>query len=445
MLREAWTLAIEALSWMELEGLNEKLALARASKQLEVKDVNALRLAHKMVLETTRKRNLIDYILNKVLRPHLIGEFKLGVRQFLRLYTHEIHFGKAKFEEAIEMVKTGRAILGWRELHNLEYVFGEIFNFNLKENIKELNDEEKISLLTYNPRWFVRYCFRVFGRNEALKILESGMKSPPTYIRLNTLKGTEKKILKSLATDGIRLKKIEGLRYTYRVLSTEKPLNRTKSFAEGLFYIQDLASCLAAEVADPKPNMTVLDVCAAPGAKTSFMAQLMENRGLICSIDYSRRRMNVWKNEIKRMGVKIAKPIIADACNPLPLNAEVDLVVLDPPCTSTGAFAKLPSAKWRLNKRSPFKMAEIQWKMLLNCAEKMKPGGCLIYSTCSICLEENELLIERFIRLFPEFKLVKAEPWIGNPGLRGLTKCQRLYPHLHNCNGFFVAKLIRET
>ena len=430
---------------MELEGLNEKLALARASKQLEVKDVNALRLAHKMVLETTRKRNLIDYILNKVLRPHLIGEFKLGVRQFLRLYTHEIHFGKAKFEEAIEMVKTGRAILGWRELHNLEYVFGEIFNFNLKENIKELNDEEKISLLTYNPRWFVRYCFRVFGRNEALKILESGMKSPPTYIRLNTLKGTEKKILKSLATDGIRLKKIEGLRYTYRVLSTEKPLNRTKSFAEGLFYIQDLASCLAAEVADPKPNMTVLDVCAAPGAKTSFMAQLMENRGLICSIDYSRRRMNVWKNEIKRMGVKIAKPVIADACNPLPVNAEADLVVLDPPCTSTGAFAKLPSAKWRLNKRSPFKMAEIQWKMLLNCAEKMKPGGCLIYSTCSICLEENELLIERFIRLFPEFKLVKAEPWIGNPGLRGLTKCQRLYPHLHNCNGFFVAKLIRET
>jgi len=445
LLREAWTLAIEALSWMELEGLNEKLALARASKQLEVKDVNALRLAHKMVLETTRKRNLIDYILNKVLRPHLIGEFKLGVRQFLRLYTHEIHFGKAKFEEAIEMMKTGRAILGWRELHNLEYVFGEIFNFNLKENIKELNDEEKISLLTYNPRWFVRYCFRVFGRNEALKILESGMKSPPTYIRLNTLKGTEKKILKSLATDGIRLKKIEGLRYTYRVLSTEKPLNRTKSFAEGLFYIQDLASCLAAEVADPKPNMTVLDVCAAPGAKTSFMAQLMENRGLICSIDYSRRRMNVWKNEIKRMGVKIAKPIIADACNPLPLNAEADLVVLDPPCTSTGAFAKLPSAKWRLNKRSPFKMAEIQWKMLLNCAEKMKPGGCLVYSTCSICLEENELLIERFIRLFPEFKLVKAEPWIGNPGLRGLTKCQRLYPHLHNCNGFFVAKLIRET
>ena len=444
MLREAWALAIEALSWMELEGLNEKLALARVSKQLEVKDINALRLAHKMVLETTRKRNLIDYILNKILQPRSIGEFKLGVKQFLRLYTHEIHFEKAKFEEAIDMVRTGRAILGWRELHNLENVFGEILNFDLKEEIKRLGDEERISLLTYNPRWFVRYCFRVFGRNEALKLLESGMKSPPAYIRLNTLKGIEKKILKSLAADGIRLKKVEGLRYTYRVLSTEKPLNRTKSFTEGLFYIQDLASCLAAEVADPKPGMTILDVCAAPGAKTSFMAQLMENRGRIYSIDYSKRRMNVWKNEIRRMGVKIAKPIIADACNPLPVNVKVDLVILDPPCTSTGAFAKLPSAKWRLNKRSPIKMAEIQWKMLLNSAEKVKLGGHLIYSTCSICLEENELLIERFLRLFPDFRLVKAKPWIGKPGLKGLTECQRLYPHLHNCNGFFVAKLLKE-
>ena len=444
MLREAWALAIEALSWMELEGLNEKLALARASKQLEVKDINALRLAHKMVLETTRKRNLIDYILNKILQPRSIGEFKLGVRQFLRLYTHEIHFEKAKIEEAIDMVRTGRAILGWRELHSLENVFGEILNFDLKEEIKRLSDEERISLLTYNPRWFVRYCFRIFGRNKALKLLESGMKSPPAYIRLNTLKGTEKKILKSLAADGIRLKKVEGLRYTYRVLSTEKPLNRTKSFTEGLFYIQDLASCLAAEVADPKPGMTILDVCAAPGAKTSFMAQLMENRGRIYSIDYSKRRMNVWKNEIRRMGVKIAKPTIADACNPLPVSINVDLVILDPPCTSTGAFAKLPSAKWRLNKRSPIKMAEIQWKMLLNSAEKVKSGGHLIYSTCSICLEENELLIERFLRLFPDFRPVKAKPWIGKPGLRGLTECQRLYPHLHNCNGFFVAKLLKE-
>jgi len=187
----------------------------------------------------------------------------------------------------------------------------------------------------------------------------------------------------------------------------------------------------------------VLDVCAAPGAKTTYMAQLMQNQGKIFSIDYSKRRMHVWKRQMKRMDVKIAVPIIADVCRHLPLRLSADLVVLDPPCTSTGAFGKMPSAKWRLTKRSVLHMAQIQWKMLQQCAEHVKTGGYLIYSTCSITLEENEMLIERFLKWHPEFTLVETQPRIGLSGLRGQAKCQRLYPHLHNCNGFFIAKLLK--
>jgi 16S rRNA (cytosine967-C5)-methyltransferase len=153
--------------------------------------------------------------------------------------------------------------------------------------------------------------------------------------------------------------------------------------------------------------------------------------------------MGVWKNEVARMGVSIAEPIIADVCNPLPVAVEADMVVLDPPCTSTGAFAKIPSAKWRLTARSAEKMAEIQWQMLENSAEKLKPGGALVYSTCSTTVEENEMLIERFLKWHPEFQLAEITPKIGLPGLRGLTQCQRLYPHIHECNGFFIAKLLK--
>jgi 16S rRNA (cytosine967-C5)-methyltransferase len=169
----------------------------------------------------------------------------------------------------------------------------------------------------------------------------------------------------------------------------------------------------------------------------------MQNRGVIYSVDYSRRRMGVWRNEVARMGVEIAEPLIADACNALPIAIEADRVVLDPPCTSTGAFAKLPSAKWRLTPRSIEKMAEIQWQMLENSAEKVKPGGMLIYSTCSITVEENEMLIERFLKWHPEFSLVEINPKMGLPGLRGMEKCQRLYQHINECNGFFIAKLLR--
>jgi 16S rRNA (cytosine967-C5)-methyltransferase len=289
----------------------------------------------------------------------------------------------------------------------------------------------------------VKYCFQLLGRSEAIRFLESATQPSPIYLRINTLKAPEENILRKLESEGIVTERVPRLSHTYKLLEAKRPLVRTLSFREGLFYIQDMASCLAAEVANPEPGTAVLDICAAPGAKTTYMAQLMQNKGEIYSIDYSRRRMHVWKRQMKRMGVKIAVPLIADVCRPLPIRLSADLVVLDPPCTSTGAFGRMPSAKWRLTKRSVLHMAQIQWKMLQQCAEHVKEGGHLIYSTCSVTLEENEMLIERFLKWHPEFTLAETQPKIGLPGLRGQAKCQRLYPHLHNCNGFFIAKLLK--
>jgi 16S rRNA (cytosine967-C5)-methyltransferase len=167
----------------------------------------------------------------------------------------------------------------------------------------------------------------------------------------------------------------------------------------------------------------------------------MQNKGAIYSLDYSKRRMLVWRQEVGRMWVNIAEPIVADARNQLPLNVNADVVILDPPCTSTGVFAKLPASKWRLTPKSIEKMAEIQWMMINNCADRVKEGGTLTYSTCSVTVEENEMIIERFLKKNTQFKLADVSPKMGLPGLRGLDKCQRLYPHVHHSNGFFIAKL----
>ena len=447
LLKEAWTLAIESLSWMEMQKLSERLALAKTVKQLGISDADAVRLAHMLVCETVRRRNFIDAFINNVLRPKTISEFDLGVQAFLRLYVYQTRIAKNWFKidakEAENIASLARAILGWKTMRKIEQFLGMLLTQKPTSVFEGLSDEERIGLLTFHPTWFVKYCFKLFGRKEAITILEANMQPPPTHIRLNTLKMDENEILDWLKKEDVKVEKVEGLRHAYKVLSTKQPLTRTTSFREGLFYIQDKASCFAAEAANPKPGMTVLDVCAAPGAKTTYLAQLMQNRGSIYSIDYSRRRLEVWKSEVARMDVKIAVPILADACNPLPFSLDADVVVLDPPCTSTGAFGKLPSAKWRLTKRSIEKMAEIQWQMLNNCAEKVKPGGTLIYSTCSITIEENEMLIEKFLKWHPEFSLTEITPKIGLLGLRGMEKCQRLYPHLHQCNGFFIAKLLR--
>lgn len=448
MLREAWTVAIEALSWMETRKINEHLALARTAKQLGVENIDVLRLANRLVYETVRRRNLIDRFINEILKPRSLSTFTVGVQSFLRLYVYQTRivngWEKVDIEEAKNIANLARSILGWRVLREIEHILGLLLTEDPRNIISALSDEERIGLMTFHPTWFVRYCFKLFGRVKTIELLEADLKPPPTYMRLNTLKGDEDEILKRLSGEGVAVEKVEGLKFAYKVLNSRKPLIRTESFRNGLFYIQDKASCFAAEAADPKPGMVVLDVCAAPGAKTTYIAQLMQNEGVIYSLDYSKRRMNVWIDEVARMGVKIAQPIIADACNLTPLNLEADLVILDPPCTSTGTFARLPSAKWRLKPRSIEKMAEIQWQMLENAAWNVKPGGMLVYSTCSITVEENEMLIERFLKLHPEFNLAEIRPSIGLPGLRGMEKCRRLYPHIHACNGFFIAKLRRD-
>jgi 16S rRNA (cytosine967-C5)-methyltransferase len=448
LLKDAWTIAIETLSWIELQKLSERLALARTVKQLGISNPNAVRYAYGLIVETVRRKNLIDKFVNSVLKPKEISEFTMGVQAFLRLYVYQTRIAKnwAEFdlEEAESIAKLGRAILGWKTLREVEPMLGFLLTRQLEPILKTAGDEERIGLQTFHPTWFVKYCFNLLGRSEAIAFLEGNLNPPPTCIRLNTLQASEKALREKLAAEGVKLEKIEPLKHAYKVLGAKQPLRGTTSFQEGLFYIQDKSSCFAAEVADPKPAMTVLDVCAAPGAKTTYLAQLMQNQGGICSVDYSLRRMQVWRREVRRMGVKIAEPILADACVSLPFMLEADMVVLDPPCTSTGVFGKQPSAKWRLTPKSIDKMTEIQWRMIDNCAELVKAGGVLTYSTCSITVEENEMIVERFLKCHPEFSLAEINPKLGVPGLRGLEKCRRLYPHVHESNGFFIAKLLKQ-
>jgi 16S rRNA (cytosine967-C5)-methyltransferase len=310
LLKESWTLAIETLSWIEMQKLSERLALARTVRQLNIGNPNAIRYAYGLVCEAVRRKNLIDKFINSVLKPKTISEFTLGVQAFLRLYVYQTRVAKQwteiDLEEAASIAKLGRAVLGWKTLREVEPILGFLLTRRLEPVLEMANDEERIGLQTFSPTWFVSYCLRLLGRKEALAFLEANVHPPSTCIRLNTLQASQKEILDKLSEEGTRLDKIESLTHAYKVLSTKQPLTRTVSYKEGLFYIQDKASCYAAEVADPKPNMTVLDVCAAPGAKTTYLAQLMQNQGVICSIDYSARRMRVWKEELSRMGVKIA-------------------------------------------------------------------------------------------------------------------------------------------
>ncbi len=236
------------------------------------------------------------------------------------------------------------------------------------------------------------------------------------------------------------LKPVESFTAVYEVPGPSSSLSPL--FASGLFQFQDLASYCAVLASDPAPGESVLDLCAAPGAKTCCLAQLMKNRGRIVSVDYSRSRMRTWRSEVDRLGVRIGSPVLEDASR-LGLSGSYDLVLLDPPCSGTGIFYRNPRMKWHLTPERVARYSRLQTEMLEESHRHLSSEGRIVYCTCSLTLEENEAVVSGFLRDHPEMEArpLPLDGKYGSPGLNGLTECRRFYPHRDGTAGYFIARL----
>ena len=443
-MRDGVTLAIEALSWMEHEGLSERTAFARASKQLGTTKTDQLRTAQLLIIETTRRRNLIDHLILTAIDGQFdLASLQHGITSFLRLFCYWTKFRRADDHDVARILHAGRYALGWRVMQPIEPVLGRILATNKADEMRRLPHDETVALSLFHPAWFVSASTFLLGRREALKLMERNAHRASSYIRVNTLLGSEEACLREIEEAGVGVDPVQNLPHAFKVLSTRRPIVQTKPYRRGRISIQDKASILAGTAAGPRAGDTVLDVCAAPGAKTTHLAQLMENRGTIYSIEKSSARMSFWRKEVSRLGVEITHPLVVDASKSLPIHIEADVVLLDPPCSNTGTFWKSPAEKWIVTPERVRTLARAQRIMLENVSRLVREGGTLVYSTCSILAEENECVVNSFLGANPDFKAVESRPRIGLPGLYGLGMSQRLYPHTHDCNGHFLSKMKR--
>jgi 16S rRNA (cytosine967-C5)-methyltransferase len=367
-----------------------------------------------------------------------LGNLRIGLRSFLRLYTYLVHYSESSLERAFELVDHMQGLLGKREFKQVEGIPDIIPSMSIPFN--EITDTQRLAYEYFHPSWYVAHLFNEFGEKTAEKLIKPV--KYPSYIRLNTLRGDSGSIDR-LFDEGFQLVDEPALPNTYRLLD-DQGITETPEYKDGHFIIQDKASILVGDIAHPELGDIVLDVCAAPGVKTSHLAQLMQNTGRILSIDYNKTRLENMEHLMTRLGVTNARLVLADASKPDTLpKIDADLVIIDPPCTATGLFHKVPSSKWRLTPHSIDSMARLQKRILWNASDRLKPGGTLVYSTCSIMVEENEEVVQSLLDRNPEFKLVEAVVRIGDHGLLGMEEAQRLYPHKHSCNGFFIAKLVK--
>jgi NOL1/NOP2/sun family putative RNA methylase len=284
------------------------------------------------------------------------------------------------------------------------------------------------------------------------------MELPPSrYIRANTLKVKNSNELKlSLARKGFVLERTPMLYDVFRVGKEpgDLSLGATTEYMLGLYYIQDLSSCLAVDALDPKPHERILDVAAAPGGKTTFAAQKMENTGAIVAIEPNpKRARSLWFN-LTRMGVLNACICRIDGAevssSSFLKSRQFDKVLLDAPCSCEGVIAKDPTRKTDHTPKDVEYCSNRQQDLISAAIKMVRPGGTLVYSTCSFAPEENEMVVNSLLQKRSDYEIT-IEPFeFGSPGLtefggveldRSLKNTRRFYPHIHDTTGFFIAKL----
>jgi 16S rRNA (cytosine967-C5)-methyltransferase len=433
---DSLAVAIEALSWMAYSGVGERTALLKASRQMNITGLGDLRQGHKWVMETSRFLNRLDWIISEVIPNRVTEDTPHGIRSLLRILAY-VRFVDSKPTVVLErMAAWGRQIIGWRELHPYEECIARLASASTNPSTNFLPEVERLSVDTCHPTWYVRHLIRSFGRIFALRVLKRDLTPVANYARANELK-TE---TGSSLGEQLHASKVGALDNVYLLNKLGGADTRAQLASTGKIVIQDFASIVAGLVASPKPNQTVLDVCASPGNKTSHLAAQMKNRGEIYSIELSQSRSLQWKREMVRTGCSIATLVRADA-RELPVRVQANLVLVDPPCSNSGVFARNPASKWRVTPGRLREQIRLQSEILEAASQRLTYGGTLIYCTCSILPEEDELVVEHFLKKNPDFTLSPQTPFFGCPGERGLTDCQRFYPHLHDCNGYFIAKM----
>ncbi|KAM9940045.1 hypothetical protein OXX80_000497 [Metschnikowia pulcherrima] len=334
------------------------------------------------------------------------------------------------------------------------------------ENFKELSEEGK-SRADYTSRLLKDICeyfgysefladklFSLFSPSEAIEFFEANEVARPTTVRTNTLKTRRRDLAQTLVNRGVNLQPIGAwTKVGLQIFDSQVPIGATPEYLAGHYILQAASSFLPVMALDPKENERVLDMAAAPGGKTTYISALMKNTGCVFANDANKARTKSLIANIQRLGCKNTIVCHYDAREFPKVIGGFDRVLLDAPCSGTGVIAKDESVKVSRTEKDFIQIPHLQKQLLLSAIDSVNAqsatGGVIVYSTCSVAVEENEAVVDYALRKRPNVKLVESGLQIGKAGFtsfRGkhfnptISLTRRYYPHTYNVDGFYVAK-----
>ena len=439
MPRDARDAALEALLQMERKGAWSDGSLKRITAQAGLDGRDAA-LCTRLTYGVVQNRTLLDHYIDSWcsqravrLEPVVADVLRLGIYQIL--FMDKVP-DRAAVHETVELVKRrGKT----RAAGMVNAVLRKcVASKNALPSLPQKDTAARLTVQYSHPRWLVERLTSLVGEREAEAFLRLDNEPVPTAIQTNTLKTTPDALAEELRAAGVELRVHPWLEGCFEVTGTGD-LERLLAFAEGRCTVQDAAARLAAVTADPQPGDRVLDVCAAPGGKSFAMAMLMGDRGDILSCDIHPHKLKLIESGAARLGITIVRTALADGRERHAAWVEqADVVLADVPCSGLGIIRKKPDIRWK----DPALLAQlppIQSAILDNAAGYVRPGGVLVYSTCTVLPEENGGVAEAFLAVHPEFTKEEFT-------LPGIGKCDgdvTLWPQRHGTDGFYICRMRR--
>lgn len=338
---------------------------------------------------------------------------------------------RAAVSESVELVKQNSKNPNSSKLTN-----GILRAFCRKEG--EWPQPTNLAVKYSHPQWLVDLFTAELGEGDVEALLKANNGQPPTTIQVNTLRTTPERLATALRERGITVNPHPWLEGCLELTGTGN-LEELPQFQTGDFMVQDAAAKLATLAAGPRPGDSVLDACAAPGGKSFAAAMAMKNQGKIFSCDIQQKKVELIRSGARRLGISILE---TDVRNGKAFYEDYkdrfDLVIADVPCSGLGIIRKKPDIRYK-NPEMLEGLPAIQWDILNNVSQYVKPGGCLLYSTCTVLSRENQEVVQDFLSYHPEFSLEAFE--LPRPVGQVNGGMLTLWPHIHGTDGFFMAKL----
>ncbi len=427
--------ALRCLYQIEYEGAYLNIALKKQllSSNLDKRDkafVTAL------VYGVVQQRLALEYVISlyskvkiKKISKFILLILKLGIYQIL--FMDKIP-DSALVNESVKLAKR------YGHMSSAGFVNG-LLRTVIKNKGQIPKPEDKYEALCVKhsfPKWIVEKWCNDFGEEFAASLMESLNKDAFVNVRVNTLKADKKEIM-SLFPDAK-----EGNFSEFSLSLKGFDAVGSAEYKNGLITVQNEAAMLASEVLSPNPGEIVMDMCAAPGGKSTHIAQLMKNKGRVLSFDLYEHKIELINENAKRLGADIIEASVKDA-SVFDKKYEnfADKILVDAPCSGLGIIRKKPDIKW--NRCENEKFSDIQYKILTNAARYLKKGGELVYSTCTLNKEENEMVFEKFLKEHKDFLQVDISKYFSKSVKRDTLKegYVTLYPNIDGTDGFFISKM----